>query len=118
MTNCTVALLSGAGIVAAGREGGAVGGCLATFAGLHHHVGELLDFRGATHVVEDGEGLQVLRNTAGGGGRFGVQGVVQAQQLRKTEQKEVKVSGPPPPRLTARMCRELTELWAVSALRR
>lgn len=70
------------------------GGRLAAFAGLHHHVGELLDFRGATHVVEDGEGLQVLRNTAGGGGCFGVQGVVQAQQLWKTEQKEVKVSGP------------------------
>ncbi len=38
---------------------------LAALAGLDHHVGELLDFRGATHVVEDGEGLQVLRNAAG-----------------------------------------------------
>lgn len=92
MTNCTVPLLSGAGIVAAGAGGEG----LAAFAGLHHHVGELLNFRGATHVVEDGEGLQVLRNTAGGGGRFGVQGVVQAQQLRKTEQKEVKVPNPNP----------------------
>lgn len=69
------------------------GGHLAAFAGFDHHVGELLHLRGTTHVVEDGEGLQILRNTAGGRGCFGVQGVVQAQQLRKTEQKEVKVSG-------------------------
>lgn len=87
MTNCSVPLLS---VCVWG------GGGLAAFAGLHHHVGELLDFRGATHVVEDGEGLQVLRNTARGGGRFGVQGVVQAQQLWKTEQKEVKVRSPRP----------------------
>lgn len=44
----------------------------AALAGLDDHVGELLDFRGATHVVEDGEGLQVLRDAAGRGGRFGV----------------------------------------------
>lgn len=37
----------------------------AALAGLHDHVGELLHFRGATHVVQDGEGLQVLRNAAG-----------------------------------------------------
>lgn len=40
-------------------------GLLAALAGLDDHVGELLDFRRATHVVEDGEGLQVLRNAAG-----------------------------------------------------
>lgn len=59
---------------------------LAAFAGLDHHVGQLLNFGGTAHVVEDSEGLQILRNAAGGCGRFGVQGVVQAQQLRKTEQ--------------------------------
>ena len=54
---------------------------LAALAGLDDHVGELLHLGGAAHVVEDGEGLQVLGNTAGGGGGLGVQGVVQAQQL-------------------------------------
>ena len=62
---------------------------LAALAGLDHHVGELFDFRGAAHVVEDGEGLQVLRNAAGGRRRFGVQGIVQAQQLWKREQTEM-----------------------------
>lgn len=93
MTNCTVRLLSGVGTVAADPPGEGKGGPLAAFAGFDHHVGELLHLRGTTHVVEDGEGLQILRNTARGGGCFGVQGVVQAQQLRKTEQKESKVSG-------------------------
>lgn len=64
------------------------GGSLAAFAGLDHHVGQLLDFGGTAHVVEDGEGLQILRNAAGGRGRFGVQGVVQAQQLREAEQSK------------------------------
>lgn len=45
---------------------------LAALAGLDNHIGELLDFRGATHVVKDGKGLQVLRNTAGWGGCFRV----------------------------------------------
>lgn len=63
-------------------------GALAAFAGLDHHVGQLLDFGGTAHVVEDGEGLQILRNAAGGRGRFGVQGVVQAQQLREAEQSK------------------------------
>ena len=59
---------------------------LAALAGLDDHVGELLNFRGATHVVEDGKGLQVLRNTAGWGGRFRVQSVVEAQQLKEGEE--------------------------------
>lgn len=67
---------------------GGLGGALAAFAGLDHHVGQLLDFGGTAHVVEDGEGLQILRNAAGGRGRFGVQGVVQAQQLREAEQSK------------------------------
>lgn len=89
MTNCGGPLLSratgAAGPVAVDRAGG---GNLAAFAGLDHHVGQLLDFGGTAHVVEDGEGLQILRNAAGGCGRFGVQGVVQAQQLRKAEQSK------------------------------
>lgn len=40
-------------------------GLLAALAGLDLHVGELLYFRGFADVVEDGEGLQVLGDTAG-----------------------------------------------------
>lgn len=64
---------------------------LAALAGLDNHVGELLDFRGASHVVEDGERLQVLRNTAGWGRGFWVQGVVEAQQLWMAEDKEGRI---------------------------
>lgn len=48
----------------------------ATLAGFDHHVGELLDSRRAADEVHDGEGLQVLRDAAGGGGGLRVQLVV------------------------------------------
>lgn len=51
----------------------------AALARLDDHVGQLLHFGGSSGVVEDGEGLQVLGDAAGGGGRFRVEGVVQAQ---------------------------------------
>lgn len=41
-------------------------GCLsAALAGFHHHVGELLHFRGPPNIVQDSEWLQVLGDTAG-----------------------------------------------------
>lgn len=84
MTNCTAPELGRGScrVCSRGPRG------LAAFAGLDHHVGQLLDFGGTAHVVEDSEGLQILRNAAGRCGRFGVQGVVQAQQLRRTEQSK------------------------------
>lgn len=54
----------------------------ATLAGLYDHVGELLHFGGSSRVVQYSEGLQVLRDAAGGGGGFRVQSVVQAQELQ------------------------------------
>lgn len=52
-------------------------GCLsAALAGFHHHVGELLHFGGPPDVVQDGEWLQVLGDTAGRGRRLRVQRVV------------------------------------------
>lgn len=63
-------------------------GPLATLAGLDDHVGELLHLGGAAHIVEDGEGLQVLRHTAGRGRRLRVQGVVQTQHLRRDGGRE------------------------------
>lgn len=36
----------------------------AALARLHHHVGQLLHLGGPADVVEDGQGLQVLRHTA------------------------------------------------------
>lgn len=53
----------------------------ATLARLDDHVGQLLHFGGSSRVVKYCEGLQVLRDTAGGGGGFGIQSVVQAQEL-------------------------------------
>lgn len=51
----------------------------AALAGLDDHVGQLLHFGGPSRVVEDGEGLQVLGDAAGGSRRLRVEGVVQAQ---------------------------------------
>lgn len=52
-------------------------GCLsAALAGFHHHVGELLHFGGPPDVVQDGEWLQVLGDTAGRGRCLRVQRVV------------------------------------------
>lgn len=51
----------------------------ATLAGFDDHVRELLYFRCSAHVIEDGQGLQVLRDTAGRSRRLGVQRVVQSQ---------------------------------------
>lgn len=53
---------------------------LAALAGFNHHVGQLLHFGRATHIVEDGEGLQVLWDAAGRSRCLRVQSVVQAQQ--------------------------------------
>lgn len=53
---------------------------LAAFAGLDDHVGKLLHFGCPADIIEDGEGLEVLRDTAGGGRCLWVQSVVKAQQ--------------------------------------
>lgn len=53
----------------------------AALAGLDHHVGKLLHACRAADEVHDGEGLQVLRDAAGGGRGFRVHLVVQGQDL-------------------------------------
>lgn len=54
----------------------------AALAGFDDHVGELLNAWRAAYEVHNGEGLQVLRNTAGRGGGLRVQLVVQRQDLK------------------------------------
>lgn len=90
----------------------------AALAGLNDHVGELLHFWGATHVVQDGEGLQVLRNTAGRGRRLRVQRVVEAQQLQKKGTERTVRNCFLTKNLKDGLHSFLTELWVVSALRR
>lgn len=53
----------------------------ATLAGFNDHIGQLLNAWRAADEVHDGEGLQVLGNAAGRGGGFGVQLVIQGQNL-------------------------------------
>lgn len=57
----------------------------AALARLDDHVGELLHDRGPSRVVEYREGLQVFRDTAGGGRCLRIQSVVQAQQLLESK---------------------------------
>lgn len=54
----------------------------ATLAGLDDHVGELLHFGGSSRIIKYSEGLQVLRDAAGGGGGFWIESVVEAQELQ------------------------------------
>ena len=87
---------------------------LAAFAGLDLHVGELLDLGRLPDVVEDGERFQVLGDTAGRRRRFGVDGVVQTQHLKRRHGEKVKPGSVSPgsrPRLSTLEC------W-VSALHR
>jgi len=56
---------------------------LAALAGLDNHVGELLDFGGFADVVKDCEGFQILRHTARRCRRFWINGVIEAEDLKK-----------------------------------